>query len=106
MICAYCKRAEATGGPGPIDACGGCKLDMYFIGRLTSELNAKAAHIIMGAFACTESEGVHCVASEFKDCYDVYDHEVQVIRLLFKIHPDVVRDPEYSHLGSVKEVLQ
>lgn len=82
-------------------------MNFHFIGKMMSKLPEKAAHVILGAFAIADSEGVHGAASyEFTDCYDVHAHEVMVVQLLFEMYPEAVRNKEYAHVQSVKEVLK
>jgi hypothetical protein len=104
MICVYCKKREVTGGAGPIDACNHCKMEFAVIGRMMQKLPEKAAHVIMGAIATTESEGIsHMASGQWVSCEDHFANEVVVIRFLNELYPDVVK--QYAHLGSVKEVL-
>lgn len=106
MICTHCKTREvdANMAAGPIDCCTECKLDMYFIGRLVTTIDEKAAHVIMGAFNLTDSEGVTYIADGVTD--DPEKAEVEVVRLLHRIHPDVVTHERYASMPSVKEVLK
>ncbi len=79
-------------------------MDFYFFGWLTSEITPAMAHVIMGAFNLTDSEGVTYIADGVID--DPNKAEFEVVRLLFKIHPDVVRHERYASIPSVIEVLR
>ncbi len=70
-------------------------------------ITEKMAHAIMGAFEVSESEGITgCADNVFSDCNDHHENEVNVVRMLYQLHPNVVTNPEYSHLDSVKEVVK
>lgn len=92
---------------GPIDCCTECKLDMYFIGRLSSEISPKMAHVIMGALRITEDDGRHgCDRGVFDDCLDHQKSEVELVKLVLSVQPDVVKNDLYSTIPTVKEALK
>lgn len=60
------------------------------------------AHVIMGAMSAAESEGITGLANTAPDDLDFTESELNVVRSLNELFPDVVR--QYGHLSSVSKL--
>lgn len=67
----------------------------------------KMAHVIMGALTLCNAEGVTYVARDvFPKAEEIWEAEEAVVKMLYDLHPEVVKHERYRGLESVQKVLK